>query len=366
MEEAINELLQAELTSVLGYEPYDVNGYNSGNSRNGSYTRKFETKYGTLNLIIPRDRNGEFVPKTVPPYSRRDDELEKMIIKLYQTGVTTREITSLIEQMFGHHYSPATVSNITKLTQENVTAFHERKLKEQYSIVYLDGTYLPLRRATVSKECIHIALGITHEGYKAVLGYEISPNENNTAWSDLLEKIKSNGVKQVSLFVTDGFKGLDQIIYQNFPLAKQQRCLVHISRNIANRVKLADRKSILGDFKRLHQCENLSHAQEILAAFMEKWNTKYPKVIQKIADTDYLLTFYDFPPSIRSSIYSTNLIESMNKQIKRQSKKRVIFPNEESLERCLVAYFEEYNLKNEDRSHRGFSACCDTLESFYE
>lgn len=366
MEQALNELLQAELTSVLGYEPYDVSGYNSGNSRNGSYTRKFETKYGTLNLIIPRDRNGEFVPKAIPSYSRRDDELEKMIIKLYQTGVTTREIANLIEQMFGHHYSPATVSNITQLTQENVTAFHERKLQERYSIVYLDGTYLPLRRTSVSKECIHIALGITHQGYKEILGYEISPNENNTAWSDLLEKIKANGVKQVSLFVTDGFKGLDQIIYQNFPLAKQQRCLVHISRNIGNRVKLVDRKDILEDFKMLHKCENRSQAQEILTIFMEKWGKQYPKLIQKIADTDNLLTFYDFPPSIRSSIYSTNLIESMNKQIKRQTKKRVVFPNEASLERCLVAYFEEYNLKNEDRSHRGFSACCDTLESFYE
>lgn len=111
--------------------------------------------------------------------------------------------------MYGNHYSPSTVSNITKLTQENVKAFHERNLKELYFIVYLDGTYLPLRRNTVSKECIHIALGITHEGYKTVLGYEISSNENNSAWSDLLERIKTNGVKQVSLFVTDGFKGLD-------------------------------------------------------------------------------------------------------------------------------------------------------------
>lgn len=366
LEHAMNELLQAELTSVLGYEPYDISGYNSGNSRNGSYPRQFETKYGTLNLIIPRDRNGEFVPKTVPPYSRRDDDLEKMIIKLYQTGVTTREIAHLIEQMYGNHYSPATVSNITKLTQENVKAFHERKLKELYSVVYLDGTYLPLRRDTVSKECIHIALGITHEGYKTVLGYEISPNENNSAWSDLLERIKTNGVKQVSLFVTDGFKGLDQIIYQHFPLAKQQRCLVHIARNIANRVKIADRPDILKDFKLLHKCENLSQAQEMLDLFTEKWIKKYPKLIRTIAETDNLLTFYHFPPSIRSSIYSTNLIESMNKQIKRQTKKRVVFPNEESLERCLVSYFEEYNLINEERAHRGFSACCDTLESFYE
>ena len=152
LETAMNDLLQAELSAFLGYEPYDKVGYNSGNSRNGTYSRKFETKYGTVQLTIPRDRNGDFSPALIPAYGRRDDHLEEMVIKLYQTGVTTREISDIIERMYGHHYSPATISNISKAT-------------------------LPLRRGTVSKECIHIALGITPEGQKVVLGYEITPNE---------------------------------------------------------------------------------------------------------------------------------------------------------------------------------------------
>lgn len=176
-----------------------------------------------------------------------------MVIKLYQIGVTTREISEIIERMYGHHYSPTTVSNIIKVTQENVTAFHERTLKENYSVLYLDGTYLPLLRGTVSKECVHIALGIIPEGYKSVLGYEIAPTENNVSWSDLLNRLQRQGVQQVSLVVTDGFNGLEQVIQQVYPLAKQQRCLIDIGRNIASKVKRADRASIIEQFKHVYR-----------------------------------------------------------------------------------------------------------------
>lgn len=216
LETAMNDLLQAELSAFLGYEPYDKVGYNSENSRNGTYSRKFETKYGTIQLSIPRDRNGNFSSASIPSYGRRDDHLEEMDIKLYQTGVTTREISDIIERMYGHHYSPTTIPNISKATQENVAAFHERSLEANYSVLFLDGTYLPLRRGTVSEECIHIALGITPE----VLGYEIAPNENNASWSTLLDKLQNQGIQQVSLVVTDGFKGLEQMISQSYPLAK--------------------------------------------------------------------------------------------------------------------------------------------------
>lgn len=171
----MNDLLQAELSAFLGYEPHAKEGDNTGNSRNGTYSRNFETKYGTVHLSIPRDRNGDFSPALIPSYGRRDNYLEEMVIKLYQTGVTTREISNIIERMYGHHYSPATISNISKVTQENVAAFHERSLESNYSVLFLDGTYLPFRRGTVSKECVHIALGITPVGQKAVLGLRDCP-----------------------------------------------------------------------------------------------------------------------------------------------------------------------------------------------
>ncbi|MCA2389327.1 MULTISPECIES: IS256 family transposase [Lactococcus] len=366
LEIAMNDLLQVELSAFLGYEPYEKEGCNTGNSRNGTYSRQFETKYGLVNLIIPRDRNGEFSPVLLPSYARRDDQLEEMVIKLYQTGVTTREISDIIERMYGHHYSPTTVSNITKVTQENVIAFHERSLQTNYSILYLDGTYLSLRRGTVSKECVHIALGITPEGYKSVLGYEIAPNENNVSWSELLGKLQNQGLKQVSLVVTDGFNGLDQIIQQAYPMAKQQRCLVHIGRNISSKVKQVDRAPILNQFKQIYRANSPEEASKLLEQFISEWKPRYKKVMSSLETTDNLLTFYQFPHHIWPSIYSTNLIESLNKEIKRQSKKRVVFPNENALERCLVNIFDDYNAKFECRIHKGFGSCFDTLDSLFD
>lgn len=363
LEKAMNELMQAELSAFLGYDPYAKAGYHTGNSRNGSYSRCFETKYGKITLTIPRDRNGDFTTALLPAYARRDDHLEAMVIKLYQTGVTTREISDIIERMYGHHYSPSTVSNIAKITQENVSAFHERRLKSHYSVLYLDGTYLPLRRGTVSKECVHIALGITYEGHKEVLGYDIAPNENLSSWSELLNRLHSNGLEQVSLVVTDGLRGLEETISQVFPMAKQQRCLVHIARNLANKVKKADRSALLAQFKTVYQATDIQEALDKLENFINNWSLKYKNTMEKLAQTRHLLTFLEFPPSIRQSIYSTNLIESLNKEIKRQTKKRVVFPNEEALERCLVSLFEGYNLRNEQRVHKGFGVCSDTLES---
>ena len=159
------------------------------------------------------------------------------------------------DRMYGHHYSPTTISNISKATQENVAAFHEQSLEANYSVFFLDGIYLPLRRGTVSKECIHIALGITPEGQKSVLGYEIAPNENNASWSPLLDKLQNQGIQQVSLVVTDGFKGLEQMISQSYSLAKQQRCLIHISRKLISKVKRADRAVILKQFKVIISCQ---------------------------------------------------------------------------------------------------------------
>ena len=199
------------------YQPYEKIGYNSGNSRNGTYSRKFETKYGTVQLTIPRDCNGNLSPALIPSYGRREDHLEEMVINLYQTGVTTREISDIIERMYGHYYSPTTISNISKATQENVATFHERSLEANYYVLFLDGTYLPLRRGIVSKECIHIVLGMTPEGQKAALGYEIAPNKNNASWSTLLEKLQNQGIQHVSLVVTDSFKRLEQIISQAYP-----------------------------------------------------------------------------------------------------------------------------------------------------
>lgn len=193
LETAVNTLLVTELTAFLDYEKYDRIGFNSGNSRNGSYGRTLHTEYGDLNIQIPRDRNGEFKQQTVTPYKRSNDTLESFVIHMFQKGVTTSEIAGLIEKMYGHHYTPQTISNMTKTMTEQVEAFNKRMLSARYVCIYLDATFISVRRETVSKEAVYLAVGIRDDGTKEVLAYTIAPMESAFNWQELLVDLKERG-----------------------------------------------------------------------------------------------------------------------------------------------------------------------------
>lgn len=364
LERAVNSLLQAELTAFLNYEKYDRAGFNSGNSRNGSYSRSFKTEYGELNLIIPRDRNGEFSQQTLPAYQRTNDSLETTIIQLFQKGITMSEISDLIEKMYGHYYTPQTISNISKNVTEDVLAFKERTLESQYSVIFMDATYIPLKRQTVSKEAVYIVIGIRLDGTKEVLGFTIAPTESAYIWKEILQDLKDRGLEEVLLVVTDGLKGVNDNIQSVYPKAQFQQCCVHISRNIAHKVRINDRKEICDDFKGVYQARSKEEATKQIHFMIEKWKKKYPKIISLLLNPA-ILTFYNFPPSIRRTIYSTNLIEGFNKQLKKYTKRKEQFPNEESLERFLVTQFNQYNQKFLGRVHKGFKEIQDTLESMF-
>lgn len=364
LERAVNSLLQAELTAFLNYEKYDRAGFNSGNSRNGSYPRSFKTEYGELNLIIPRDRKGEFSQQTVPAYQRTNDSLETTIIQLFQKGITMSEISDLIEKMYGHYYTPQTISNISKSVAEDVLAFKERTLESQYSVIFMDATYIPLKRQTVSKEAVYIVIGIRLDGTKEVLGFNIAPTESAYMWKELLQDLKDRGLEDVLLVVTDGLKGVNDSIQSVYPKAQFQQCCVHISRNIAHKVRVNDRQEICDDFKGVYQAGSREAATHQIHFMVEKWKKKYPKIVPLLLNPA-MLTFYNFPSSIRRSIYSTNLIEGFNKQLKKYTKRKEQFPNEESLERFLVTQFNQYNQKFLGRVHKGFKEIQDTLESMF-
>ena len=366
LETAINSLLATELTAFLDYEKYDRIGFNSGTSRNGSYSRTLHTEYGDLNIQIPRDRNGEFKQQTVAPYKRSNDTLESTVIHLFRKGITMSEISNLIEKMYGHHYTPQTISNMTKAVSETVEAFNKRSLHNRYVCVYLDATYIAVRRDTVSKEAIYIAIGIREDGSKEVLAYTIAPTESAYNWQELLEELKERGVEDVLLFVSDGLKGMADAVFTVFPKAKYQVCLVHVARNIAHKVRVDDRQEICDDFKAIHQAKDGEAGQAALDAFCEKWRKSYKKVVEGLSENAYLLTFYSFPKDIWRSIYSTNLIESFNKQIKKYTKRKEQFPNEESLERFLVTQFEDYNQSNATRCHIGFNKARAEIEKMFE
>ena len=364
LELAINTLLQAELTAFLDYEKYDRTGFNSGNSRNGNYSRSFKTEYGELNLAIPRDRNGEFSQQTLPAYKRSNDSLETTIIQLFQKGITMSEISELIEKMYGHYYTPQTISNITQIVSEDVVAFKERSLESQYSIIFMDATHIPLKRQTVSKEAVYIVIGIRLDGTKEVLGFSIAPTESSYVWKEILQDLKDRGLEEVLLVVTDGLSGIDDSIHSIYPNAQFQQCCVHISRNIAHKVRVSDRQEVCNDFKLVYQAASKEEAMNQISFMIDKWKKQYPRVV-KLLMNPAILTFYNFPPSIRRTIYSTNLIEGFNKQLKKYTKRKEQFPNEESLERFLVSQFNEYNQKFLGRVHKGFKDIEDTLESMF-
>lgn len=366
LEFAVNELLKTELTAFLDYEKYDPIGYNSGNSRNGYYHRTLKTKYGEINVQIPRDRNGEFNQQTVSPYKRQTNDLETTVLQLYSKGITTAEIADLIEKMYGHAYSSATISNMTKIVEENVTAFHQRPLSKRYALIYCDATFLNVRRDSVSKEALHILLGITPEGYKEIISFRLYPTESSENYREMLQDIQNRGVQQVLLFVSDGLKGLTQACLNHFPKAHYQPCWVHIIRNILRHVRANEKSSVASQLREIHQARSLEEAQEKLEVFKEAMAKKYPKVVAILERTEYLFNYLSFPKAIQRSIYSTNIVEGYNKQLKKQTKRKEQFPNESSLERFVCDHMIQYNHRFSNRIHKGFNVVQAELNEMFE
>jgi len=366
LEKTVNELLRLELTSYLDYEKYDPIGYNTGNSRNGSYTRQFKTRFGEISIEIPRDRNGEFKQHTVPPYKRSTDDLESMIIQMYQRGITTSEISQLIEKMFGMYYTPQTISNITQVLSDQVEAFHTRSIQSRYVSLYLDATYLSVRRDKVSKEALHIIVGITEEGIKEILDYRLYPSESSENYREMLNDLKSRGLEEVLICVSDGLIGLSDVCLEVFPQTQHQSCWVHLSRRVGHLVRAKDKAVILNDLKEVYQAKSRNEALTQLEQFKAKYERHYPKAVQVLKNTDSLLSFYNFPVSIQRSIYTTNLIENLNKQLKRHTKKKEQFPNEDSLDRFICSLFINMNQKFQTRIHKGFNKSEYELENQFD
>lgn len=366
LEIAMNQLLQTELTVFLDYERYDPIGYNSGNSRNGNYTRTVKTKYGEVCLTIPRDRNGDFNQQTIPPYKRQTDDLETTILQLYSKGITTSEITDLIEKMYGHAYTPQTVSSITQAIETSVDEFHKRLLSKRYLAVYGDSTYLNVRRDSVSKEALHILIGITPEGYKEVLDYRIYPQESADNYREMLKDIQMRGCEEVLLFITDGLTGIRDACLEVYPKAMHQTCWVHLQRNVSRLVRAKDRKEILEQLKPVYQATEKSVAIDLLENFKASVKKRYPKVVAMFDKNKSLFEFLDFPRQIQRSLYTTNLIEGFNKHLKRYTRRKEQFPNEESLDRFVCSQVIEYNHKGIRRIHKGFDIVQSEIETLFE
>ena len=366
VERAVNELLRMELTSFLDYEKYDPIGYNSGDSRNGSYTRYLDTKFGKIEVSVPRDRNGDFHQHTVPRYQRNDGSLEDTVIQLYRKGITTSEIAELIEKMYGCFYTPQTVSNMTRATEELVKQFHERPVNARYSVIYADATYMNVRRDSVAREALHILVGVNEEGHKEILDYRLYPSESSGNYREILKDLKRRGLREVLLFVSDGLKELRNAFLEEFPLSDHQACWVHISRAVNRNIRKKDSKEVLSDLRKIYQAETKEEAQKEYGTFIRKYEKRYPRAVSVLTNCPSLFAFYSYPEAIRKSIYTSNPVEALNKQLKRDIKRKEQFPNEDSLDRFVCVKSIDFNERFAGRILKGFKEAQYELTKLFE
>lgn len=360
--EAIERFMESEMTAYLGYSKYDHrNGDNTGDSRNGKTERTIATSVGPITVSVPRDRNGGFRTAALPRYQRKTEVITSAIIKLYSAGMTDDEMRAVIESIYDAKVSRSYVSSVTDAVIEDVEEFRKAPMPSEVFCLYLDSTYVPLRRGTVQKEAVNIAMAVTAGGERVVLGYSITPEESAEAYGELLGSFAARGLRRVEVVVSDGIPGLDDAIEAHFPKARRQRCFVHLMRNLCSKARAGDRREIAADFMAVAKAEDKAAAATLLGGFNGKWGSKYPAIRRWCLKAEDVLTFMDFPKEVRRLIYTNNPIESLNKQIKRGLKKQIQFVTEEALEKRLVTMFLHFNMDPAGRKVRGWRTIVDLM-----
>jgi putative transposase len=362
VKEKIELIMQEEMAQYFTNDRPDLK-----NAKNGNYQRNLDTKYGRIeNLNVPRDRQNHFTTSVFQPYQRYQEWLGESIIQMYQNGMSTREIARFVERVLGDSYSPATISHITDVLEEDIHNWQKRELDERYSVIYLDGTYLKLRRNDVDSEVVYIVLGVKEDGTKEILGFEVGGKESANGWENVLRKLRERGMKEVLLGVFDGLPGLEEAMKRVFPRADIQRCVVHKIRNTMHSVRKKDRKEITGDIKTIYNAESREAADDAFKEVSDKWSKLYPKVIKSWAeDLDVLLTFYKYPASIRRQIYSTNIIERLMREVKKRTHSIPSFPTEKAVEKLIYLTSIQYNKKMETKTATGFKLAHEDLQQMF-
>jgi putative transposase len=275
----LERAMGAELTYHLGYEKHDPEGYNSGNSRNGSTAKTVKGEFGELEIETPRDRNGTFEPQILKKHQRRFDGFDDKILSMYARGMTTRDIQSHLQEMYGVEISPTLVSEVTDAVWEEVKTWQSRPLDPLYGIVYLDALFVKMRHeGRVENRAVFVAIGVNLEGRKDVLGLWTSANEGAKFWLGVLTELKNRGVKDILIACVDGLKGFPQAIESVYPQARVQLCIVHMVRASLNYVSWKERRQVAADLKAIYRASTDQQAEQELNEFIVKWGQKYPTV----------------------------------------------------------------------------------------
>lgn len=346
--QGIEEMLQAELDQHLGYEKHSTEGYNSGNSRNGSYKKKVKTEaLGELLLNIPRDRNSEFEPALIPKGQRMSERLEEAIIGMYSRGMTTQDISEQVKEIYGVAVSEGTVSKVTARLSDTVKEWQNRPLEPVYFIVWMDGIHIRVKQhGKYSTRCIYLVIGLRKDGLKEVLGMWTAETESASFWMSVLTDLRARGVQDVFIACTDNLTGFSQAIRGVFPQAITQLCVVHQIRNACKFVVWKDKRQFCADLKDIFGAVNQEAALEALAAFAQKWEGKYKHAVQFwLTNWENLRAYFAYPLEIRKIIYTTNNIENLNRGIRKYTKTKVQFPDDEAAKRAVYLAIQNIEKK---------------------
>lgn len=333
----LQEALEAEMDDHLGYDKYEVASKTCSNSRNGYSKKTVKSELGNVELEIPRDRAGEFETKIIPKHKRNITGIEDKIMGLYSKGMTTRDITEQIKDLYDVEISAEMVSNITNRVMPLVTEWQNRPLDIIYPFVFMDAIHYKVRdEKQVVVKAAYVVVGVNINGEKEVLGIWIGANESSKFWLGVLNDLKNRGVEKVLIFSVDGLTGFKEAIGAVYPFAKIQRCIVHQIRASIKYIPYKDKKSFVTDLKKVYGSVNEEQGMEYLLELKEKWGSRYPNAIATWENNwDNVSTFFMFPEYIRKIMYTTNCIESLNSQFRKVTKTKLIFPNDESLLKML-------------------------------
>jgi len=333
----LERAMAAEMTEHVGYEKHDAEGNNSGNSRNGKSAKTIKGTFGEIVLETPRDRNGTFEPQIIEKHQTRFTGFDANIISLYARGLSTREIQQHLEEIYHVEVSPALISNVTEEVIDEVRAWQNRQLDAVYPIMYLDAIQFKVRdNGHVKNKAIYLAIGLTMEGLKEVLGLWIAQTEGAKFWLQVVTELKNRGVSDIFIACVDGLKGFPEAIESVFPQTSVQLCIVHLVRHSLNYVGWKQRREVAADLKLIYTAATDVEAEQRLEEFSLKWDEKFPMITKSWrSNWTRVIPFFAHPPEIRKIIYTTNAIESLNMSLRKVTKARGSFPNDEAVSKLL-------------------------------
>lgn len=340
--DVLQEVMECELSEELGYEKSerlsDADSNNkSKNYRNGYSKKTVKTQLGEIDVRVPRDRNGEFEPKIIGKYNRNADGMEEKILSLYACGMSQRDIAEQIKNLYDVEISPELVSKISEKIMPEVTAWQNRPLENVYPFVFMDAIHYKVKQDhQYITKAAYVVLGINLDGQKDILGIWIGEHESSKFWLNVLNDVKTRGVKDVFLFCVDGLNGFREAIQAVYPNSQIQRCIIHQIRSSTRFVSYKHIKPLMSDLKKVYQAVSEDEAMNNLIIFKDKWGKTYPSCVKSWEENwDILSTFFAYPPDVRKIIYTTNIIEGLNRQFRQITKNKPSFTNDDSLRKML-------------------------------